>query len=472
MAMTYQDVLNQIKNAGMENQFSQYDLNTAQRFPEFGASMLSIKQDWNNAKDQAGRTAANQAAEALRRQYGSYLGGIDGSKYYGLGPSPGSHQSRYQSEIDKILDRMGSYKDFDYGPAPTYDNRYQSEIDDLLDRVQNYEDFSWSKETDPAYSAYAKQYRREGARATEDAMAAAAAATGGQVSTAAMTAASQAGDYYAGKLADAIPMLYENAYQRYLSEYSKLVDQLNQTQQQEQMDYNKYLTELGQYNTDRNFGYNQWLDEYNMLGSYLGALQGQDSTEYDRLMDQVGYNQDQQSLYQAQVDAILQAGGMPSSGLISQSGYDNEYIQAIRNYYAAQQAAAASRGSGSGGGRSGSGGGSSSGSGMPSQTQTGYDALFRAAFESGNPKSFLSNNYKKYGFTSNTGLYDDYQNWAGQKGMQEDHYRASMQSIMAQLQVGNLTAAENNVNRIWDSLSPTQQIGLERVLKQYGLNIG
>lgn len=162
---------------------------------------------------------------------------------------------------------------------------------------------------------------------------------------------------------------------------------------------------------------------------------------------------------------------MPSSGLISQSGYDNEYIQAIRNYYAAQQAAEASRGSGSGG-RSGSGGGSSSGSGMPSQTQTGYDALFRAAFESGNPKSFLSNNYKKYGFTSNTGLYDDYQNWAAQKGMQEDHYRASMQSIMAQLQVGNLTAAENNVNRIWDSLSPTQQIGLERVLKQYGLNIG
>lgn len=350
MAMTYQDVLNQIKNAGMENQFSQYDLNTAQRFPEFGASMLSIKQDWNNAKDQAGRTAANQAAEALRRQYGSYLGGIDGSKYYGLGPSPGSYQSRYQSEIDKILDRMGNYGDFDYGPAPTYNNRYQSEIDDLLDRVQNYEDFSWSKETDPAYSAYAKQYRREGARATEDAMAAAAAATGGQVSTAAMTAASQAGDYYAGKLADAIPMLYENAYQRYLSEYSKLVDQLNQTQQQEQMDYNKYLTELGQYNTDRDFGYNQWLNGYNMLGSYLGALQGQDSTEYDRLMDQVGYNRDQQSLYQAQVDAILQAGGMPSSGLISQSGYDNEYIQAIRNYYAEQQAAAASRGSGSGSG--------------------------------------------------------------------------------------------------------------------------
>ena len=370
MAMTYEDVLKNIQAAGLENQFSQYDLNTAREHPEFGASMLSIKQDWNAATDQAGRTAANQAAEALRRQYGSYLGGIDGSKYYALGPSPGSYQSPYQQQIQDALDRLGSYESFDYGPAPTYNNRYQAEIDSLLDRVQNYEDFTWSKDTDPAYSAYAKQYRREGQRATEDALAAAAAATGGQISTAAITAASQAGDYYAGQLAEAIPQLYEAAYSRYLSEYSKLVDQLNQTQQQEQMDYNKYLTELGQYNTDRNLGYQQWLDEYSMLGSYLGALQGQDSTEYDRLMDQVDYNRDQQSLYQAQVDAILQAGGLPSTSLVGQSGYSDEYIQAIRNYYAAQQAAAAS-----GGGRSG-GGGSSGGGSEPTESVGIYQQLY------------------------------------------------------------------------------------------------
>ena len=478
MALTYQNVLDQIKAAGLENQFSQYDLATAQKYPEFGAGMLSIKQDWNAATDEAGKTAASQAAEALRRQYGSYLGGSDGSKYYSLGPSPGSYQSPYQSEIDKILGQMGNYGSFSYGAAPTYNNRYQAEIDNLLDRVQNYEDFTWSKDTDPAYSAYAKQYRREGARATEDALAAAAAATGGQISTAAMTAASQAGDYYAGQLADAIPMLYENAYQRYLSEYSKLVDQLNQTQNAEQMDYNKYLNELSQYNTDRNFSYNQWADEYNMLGNYLSYLQSQDSTEYDRLMDQVGYNQDQQSLYQAQVDAILQAGGVPSSVLVGQSGYSDEYIQAIRNYYAAQQAAAASGSGGSGGGSRGSGGsgGGSRGSGSGSssggsESATGYEALFRAAYASGNPKSFLANNYKKYGFTSNTGLWDDYQAWAGQSGMNQDHYRASVQSVIAQLRSGNLQAAENNVNRIWADLSPTQQIGLENTLKQYGLDI-
>ena len=40
-----------------------------------------------------------------------------------------------------------------------------------------------------------------------------------------------------------------------------------------------------------------------------------------------------------------------------------------------------------------------------------YDGLFAAARESGHPKSFIANNYKKYGFTSSTGLYDEYEDW-------------------------------------------------------------
>lgn len=344
--MTYEELLDQIQGKGQS--WSQWDLETARKNPSFGASMLTYKQDWAEATDQAGRTAANQAAEALRRQYGSYLGGPDGSKYYGLG-GPGSYQSGYQDRISEILDEMNNYRDFDYGPAPTYNNRYQETLDELLGQVQNYGPFTWSKEEDPAYSAYAKQYRREGQRATADAMAQAAALTGGQVSTAAATAASQAGDYYAGQLADVIPQLYENAYQRYLSDYSLLADQLGQVRQAEQLDYAKYLDELGQYNADRNLSYDQWLQGYNMLSGNLSAFQGQDQTEYGRLLDQIEYNMqqdalgrelaaEQQNLYQAQVDAILSAGGTPSDALVGPSGYSDEYVNALRAYYAAQAA--------------------------------------------------------------------------------------------------------------------------------------
>ena len=437
--------------------------------------MLTYKQDWAEATDQAGRTAANQAAEALRRQYGSYLGGPDGSKYYGLG-GPGSYQSGYQDRISEILDEMNNYRDFDYGPAPTYNNRYQETLDELLGQVQNYGPFTWSKEEDPAYSAYAKQYRREGQRATADAMAQAAALTGGQVSTAAATAASQAGDYYAGQLADVIPQLYENAYQRYLSDYSLLADQLGQVRQAEQLDYAKYLDELGQYNADRNLSYDQWLQGYNMLSGNLSAFQGQDQTEYGRLLDQIEYNMqmdaldrelaaDQQSLYQAQVDAILSAGGTPSDALVGPSGYSDEYVNALRAYYAAQAAPSG------GGGGSGSSGGSGSESG-----EQDYQGLFEAAMASGHPKSYIANNYKRFNFNSATGLYDDYEAWevtqspeneSGQE-MNPDHYRATANAIVAQIESGKPEAAVGTLEARWDELSESQREGLQRLLETYG----
>jgi len=321
--MTYEQLLQQISAAGQTGQWSPWDLETAQKNPAFGASMLSYKKDYASALDAAGKQKANQGAEALRRQYGSYLGGSDGSKYYGLGgpasyetkqyqgseagsgisdildkmknygsftydqPKP-EYTNRYQQMIGDLMGQVQDYGDFSYGPKPEYSNQYQQQIADLLGKVQGYGPFSWNKDTDPAYSAYAKQYRREGDRASANALAQAAAATGGQVSTAAMTAATQAGDYYAGQLADKIPELYENAYQRYLSDYQLLADQLGQVQNEEQRDYSKYLTDLGQYNTDRGQAYSEYLNKYNMLTDKLGQAQQAEQYDYAKYLDQLG----------------------------------------------------------------------------------------------------------------------------------------------------------------------------------------
>ena len=541
--MTYEDVLKQIQSAGMMENFSQYDLDTARRDPGFGAAMLSYKQDWKAATDDAARREINRKAEELRRQYGSYYGGSDGSRYYGLGQTPGSYQSAYQSRIDEalaglggksdwqdrisgILDRMEGYGDFDYDPAPTYQNRYQQELDELLGKVQGYGPFSWSKEEDPSWSAYAKQYRREGDRAAANALAQAASATGGQVSSSAMTAASQAVDYYAGKLSDKIPELYENAYQRYLSEYQMLADKLGQTQRAEQYDYARYQDQLGQYNADRAQSYDQWLQGYNMLGGtlgamqgqdqrewdrqldMLGALQGQDGTAYSRYLDQVNYRSQQdalareqaandRSLYQQQLDAILAAGGSPSAGMIAGSGYQNEYVQAMENYYRQQAAAKAARGgsgSRSGGGSSGSAGGASSGGTMD------YDGLFAASLESGNPKSFISNNYKRYGFTSNTGIYDDYKTWKADKdadsgidqssaksqpgsgtmgsgssgtvkAMGRDDFLGVQRSLEVMLGSGNEARASEVIESVWSRLDAAQKASVQTLLRNRGYEV-
>lgn len=50
---------------------------------------------------------------------------------------------------------------------------------------------------------------------------------------------------------------------------------------------------------------------------------------------------------------MLQVGVSPSAGLIGKSGYENEYIQALENYYRQQSAPKASGGRGSGGGGGG-----------------------------------------------------------------------------------------------------------------------
>ena len=78
-----------------------------------------------------------------------------------------------------------------------------------------------------------------------------------------------------------------------------------------------------------------------------------DETEYQR-------GQQEQALAQAQVDAILSAGGTPSAELIGASGYTNEYVQALEDAYRKAEAerTSASSGSGSSGsGRVTSGGG-------------------------------------------------------------------------------------------------------------------
>ncbi len=65
----------------------------------------------------------------------------------------------------------------------------------------------------------------------------------------------------------------------------------------------------------------------------------------------------------------------------------------------------------SSGGRSSGSRKSGSSSGGKSQD---YTSLFEAAKASGRAKSFIANNYKSFGFTSSSGLYDDYQVWNGQ----------------------------------------------------------
>lgn len=342
MAYTYDDFVKAANQSGLMGQFSQDDLNLAQKYPEFGLSVLSLKKDYNNATTAEQRLLANQAANELRKSYGNYSGRADGGSF--------RLESKLNRRADDLLDQLGSFGSFSYGEAPTYENTFAQQQKDLLDRILNREDFSWSKETDPQWSNYKKSYLREGDRATANALAQASAASGGRPSSHAVNAATQAGDYYATKLNDVIPTLYQQAYERYLDEYNMKLKDLNTVNQQEQLDYAKYLDRLGQFNTDRGFAYQNYADDYDRLRSQLADVQGQDQIDYARYLDEASRRQTAQDSIRSQVDAILAAGGSPSANLVSESGYSSEYVKALEDAYRKQEAEKAAKKSGSGGG--------------------------------------------------------------------------------------------------------------------------
>lgn len=342
MAYTYDDFVKAANQSGLMGQFSQDDLNLAQKYPEFGLSVLSLKKDYNNAATAEQRLLANQAANELRKSYGNYSGGADGGSF--------RLESKLNRRADDLLGQIGSFGSFSYDEAPTYENAFAQQQKDLLDRILNREDFSWSKETDPQWSSYKKSYLREGDRATANALAQASAASGGRPSSYAVNAATQAGDYYATKLNDVIPTLYQQAYERYLDEYNMKLKDLNAVNQQEQLDYAKYLDRLGQFNTDRGFAYQNYADDYGRLRSQLADVQGQDQIDYARYLDEVSRQQTAQDSIRSQVDAILTAGGSPSANLVSESGYSSEYVKALEDAYRKQEAEKAAKKSGSGGG--------------------------------------------------------------------------------------------------------------------------
>lgn len=389
MAYTYDDF--EKARAGSDVYFSQYDLDLAKQHPEFGMSVLDLKKQYATAQTPEQRALINAQANELRKNYGYYSGGSDGSSYISTG--------KYAPKIDETLDKIGSFKPFEYGSAPSYENRYQQKQQELLDAALNRDPFSWSKETDPQYGSYKKTYLREGERATANALAQASAASGGRPSSFAVNAATQAGDYYATKLSDVIPTLYQQAYERYLKDYQMKLSDLEAVNNQEQLDYAKYLDKLGQFNTDRNFDYNNYLGEYGRLQDYLGNLQGQDNTEYNRylgVLDEIREKQQQdQELSRSQVDAMLQAGASPSAGLIGKSGYESEYIQALENYYKQQAAQAAAKTSGRSGGTTRRSGGTSGGANMSLTTA-------KAMAKAGQLTQEVVNVLKKNGFN------DDY----------------------------------------------------------------
>lgn len=273
-------------------------------------NIQKYKADYERAKlagDQAGMDAAHAAAENIRKGYG-YSGGVDGSGYNPTMAYTGDlredEDERESSRSDRG-NRGDSYLDgieggFSYETAPQYVNRYQQQIDALTQTILGRQPFSYDPETDPTYHQYRKDYTRMGQQAMQDTLAQVSARTGGIASSYAQTASQQAFNNYMAQLASKVPELRQLAYSMYMDDLNSQRNDLNMLMGLEQNDYGKYLDQLGQWNTDRNFDYGQYRDD-------VADSQWQTQFDYGVSRDQAADSQwAQQFAYQQAQDKLAQ----------------------------------------------------------------------------------------------------------------------------------------------------------------------
>lgn len=352
------------------------------------AALEAAGRDYNNAATQEQRDAAHAQAEAIRALYG-YSGGGDGSQY--------------------IPSQTPQFDQWTYAQAPQYEDPYAGQMDELLGQILNREKFSYDYTQDPLYQQYLEQYLREGNRSMQDTLGAVSARTGGLASSWAQTAAQSANDYYASQAADKIPELYQLAYDMYLKDLDGKVQDLGLLQSMSNTQYDRYRDTMSDWQNDRAFAYNKYRDQVgdSQWNQNFNYQAGRDQVNDARYDTEWNYQVDRDKLSDARYDsetaydramALLSAGVMPSSDILSKAGLTGIQAAAI---IASANSAKASKSSGSSGGKK-----STSSSGKQD-----YVSLFAAAWKSKYPKSYIANNYKKYGFDSQTGLYDAYQEW-------------------------------------------------------------
>lgn len=283
MNISYEDFLSKATKAGLLGEFSDYDLAIAREYPEFGLSILTLKQNIHAATTPEAKALAHAEAEELRRRYGSYSGGEKGADYIALSPSR-----------ESTLFDMSSVEPFRYSG--------EAQLQKALGEVAAPAPFSYDAASDPLYQSYRKQYLREGERAAENVLAKTAAATLGVPSSYAVTAASEAEDYYTSKLADKLPELYRAAYERYGEDYARKL---------------KALTAL---ENDRAAEQSAYDSAFQQLTELYDAAAKNDAAKEKAAAEE-------REAAAKQVEALLKVGKTPPKGLLAKSGLSEEYVQ-------------------------------------------------------------------------------------------------------------------------------------------------
>lgn len=166
-----------------------------------------------------------------------------------------------------------------------YQSRWQDQMNAIMDQILNRKEFSYDLNGDALYQQYKDQHMLQGQQAMMDTMGQAAALTGGYGNSWAQTAGQQAYQGHLQQLGNRIPELYNLALSKYQAEGQNLTDRISMMGAMDDRDY-------GRYQDDRNWDYQKERDA--LEDSRYDA-----EWEYRKERDQIGDDQWQREFDEA-----------------------------------------------------------------------------------------------------------------------------------------------------------------------------
>ena len=235
-----------------------------------------------------------------------------------------------------------------------YQSKYQGQIDQVMQNITDRKPFQYDVNADALYQQYKDRYTQMGRQAMQDTMGQAAALTGGYGNTYAQNAGQQAYGQYMQGLTDKIPELYQLALDKYDRDATLEKEKYSVLKDADATDYGRWGDQLNQWNTDRSYLSGR-------ADTELSQAMSISNTMYARLAELAakGYTP---------TDDELRGAGM------TREQWDKLHPAYVPSYAQVQQVAAPAYG---GGGSGRGSGGSSGGTGGPKTLEEQYADMAR-----------------------------------------------------------------------------------------------
>ena len=258
------------------------------------------------------------------------------------------------SYLDRLQQSQAALESHLTTKPGAYQSKYQGQIDRVMQNITDRKPFQYDVNGDALYQQYKDRYTQMGRQAIQDTMGQAAALTGGYGNTYAQNAGQQAYGAYMQGLTDKIPELYQLALDKYDRDATLEKEKYSVLKDADATDYGRWGDRLNQWNTDRSY------------------LSGRADTELSQAMS-IG-----NTMY-ARLAELAAKGYTPTDDELRGAGmtreqWDKLHPAYVPSYAPVEQVAAPAYG---GGGSGRGSGGSSGGTGGPKTLEEQYADMAR-----------------------------------------------------------------------------------------------